>query len=160
MYSNCCCSCSFKAEIIKIGQSSHNMYSNNILNFQESTTILNAHTKKVWKLIMSRTRSCHYIQIDVHLLTAVPNIWHPYGNSVLMTAHLSPPAYSKNSLRCGVLSTVTYPQSNDQAELAVKTTKRIVNGNTGCPSYLAVPKLPNPRYWPFTSPTPTPLPTL
>ena len=26
--------------------SCHNMYSNNIVNFQESTTILNAHTKK------------------------------------------------------------------------------------------------------------------
>ena len=50
VYSNCCCSCWFEAEIIKIGQSSHKMYSNNILNFQESTTILNAHTKKVWKL--------------------------------------------------------------------------------------------------------------
>ena len=34
------------AEIIKIGQSSHKIYSNNILNFQESTTILNAYTKK------------------------------------------------------------------------------------------------------------------
>ena len=32
-YSNCCCSCSLEAEIIKIGQSSHKMYSNNILNF-------------------------------------------------------------------------------------------------------------------------------
>ena len=51
VYSNCCCRCSFEAEIIKIGQSSHKMYSNNILNFQESTTILNACTKKVWKLI-------------------------------------------------------------------------------------------------------------
>ena len=50
MYSNSCCSCSFEREIIKIGQSSHKMYSNKILNFQESTTILNAHTKKVWKL--------------------------------------------------------------------------------------------------------------
>ena len=38
--------CSFEPEIIKIGQSSHKMYSNNILSFQESTTILNAHTKK------------------------------------------------------------------------------------------------------------------
>ena len=46
VYSNCCCSCSFEAEIVKIGQSSHKMYSNNIMNFQESTTILNAHTKK------------------------------------------------------------------------------------------------------------------
>ena len=27
VYSNCCCSCSFEAEIIKIGQSSHKMYS-------------------------------------------------------------------------------------------------------------------------------------
>ena len=47
VYSNCCCSCSFEPEMIKIGQSSHKMYSNNILNVQESTTILNAHTKNV-----------------------------------------------------------------------------------------------------------------
>ena len=51
VYSNLCCSCSFEPEIIKISQSSHKMYSNNILNFQESTTILNA-CKKVWKLIV------------------------------------------------------------------------------------------------------------
>ena len=31
---------------LKIGQPSHKMYSNNILNFQKSTTILNACTKK------------------------------------------------------------------------------------------------------------------
>ena len=46
VYSNCCCSCSFEPEIIKIGKSSHKLYSNNILNFQESTTILNAQMKK------------------------------------------------------------------------------------------------------------------
>ena len=51
VYSNCCCNFSFEPEIIEIGQSSHKMYSNNILNFQESMTILNACTKKVWKLI-------------------------------------------------------------------------------------------------------------
>ena len=45
VYSNCCCSCSFEAEIIKIGQSSHKMYSNNIV------TILNPWTKNGWKLI-------------------------------------------------------------------------------------------------------------
>ena len=50
VYSNCCRSCWFEPEIIKIGQSSHKMYSNNIVNFQESTTILNAHTKNVWNL--------------------------------------------------------------------------------------------------------------
>ena len=46
MYSNCWCCCSFEAEIIKICQSSHKTYSNNIVNFQKSTTILNA-CKKV-----------------------------------------------------------------------------------------------------------------
>ena len=51
VYSNCYCSYSFEAEIIKIVQSSHKMYSNNIVNFQESTTILYACTKIVWKLI-------------------------------------------------------------------------------------------------------------
>ena len=52
VYSNCCCSSSFEPEIIKIVQSSNKMDSNNVLNFQESTTILNACTKKkVWKLI-------------------------------------------------------------------------------------------------------------
>ena len=52
VYSNCYYNCSFKLEIIKIGQSSHKVYSNNLLNFQESMTILNAHTKKVCKLIV------------------------------------------------------------------------------------------------------------
>ena len=31
---------------MKIGQSSHKIYSNNIVNFQEYTTILNTYTKK------------------------------------------------------------------------------------------------------------------
>ena len=38
-------------EIVRIGQSSHKMYSNNILNFQESMTILNACTKKSGNLL-------------------------------------------------------------------------------------------------------------
>ena len=46
VYSNSCCSFSFEPEIIKIGKSSHKMYCNNILHFQESTTILKAHAKK------------------------------------------------------------------------------------------------------------------
>ena len=48
------CSCSFEPDIIKIGQSSRTMYSNNILNFQESTTIFIAHTKKVGKHLVYR----------------------------------------------------------------------------------------------------------
>ena len=56
MYSNCCCSCSFEAEIIKIGQSSHKIYSNNILHFQESTSILNARTKKKSGILLNAPR--------------------------------------------------------------------------------------------------------
>ena len=37
------------------------MYSNNIMNFQESTTILNARTKQVWKLIEGTTYMVSYI---------------------------------------------------------------------------------------------------
>ena len=61
VYSNYCCSCSFEPEIIRIGQSSQKMCSNNIVNYQESTTILNAYTKKatkkqkVWKLLEGTT---------------------------------------------------------------------------------------------------------
>ena len=61
VYSNCCCSCSFEAEILKIGQSSHKMYSNNILNFQEPRTILNACTKKSGNLLNSPHMWCHYV---------------------------------------------------------------------------------------------------
>ena len=50
VYSSSFCSCWFEAEIIKIGQSSHKMYSNNIVNSQVSSSILNAHTKNVWNL--------------------------------------------------------------------------------------------------------------
>ena len=63
MYSNCCCSSSFKPEIIKFGQSSHKMESNNILNFQESTTILMPVQKKVWKFI----EGTQYVQHRVTL---------------------------------------------------------------------------------------------
>ena len=51
VYSNCCCSCSFEPEILKIGQSSHKIRNNNIVNFQESMTILNAYTKKSGNLL-------------------------------------------------------------------------------------------------------------
>ena len=65
VYSNCCCSSSFEPEIIKIGQSSYKMYSNNILNFQESTPILNAHTKKACKLIVCSSYIYIYIYIYI-----------------------------------------------------------------------------------------------
>ena len=50
VYSNSSCSCSFEPEIIKMCLSSHKVYSNNILKFQEPTSILNTCTKKKKKL--------------------------------------------------------------------------------------------------------------
>ena len=69
MFSNCCCICSFEAEFIKIGQSSHKMYSNNIMNFHESTTILITCTKNVFKLI--EFTSCVYIYIYIYVYLSV-----------------------------------------------------------------------------------------
>ena len=67
MYSNCCCSCSFEPEIVKIGQSSHKLYSNNIVNFQESKTILNTGTKK--RLETYRMALVHNSTEYMHKLT-------------------------------------------------------------------------------------------
>ena len=56
---------SIENEIIEIGQSSHKMYSNDILNFQESTTILNA---KIFAFILFYSISpvvCWFIQNPV-----------------------------------------------------------------------------------------------
>ena len=51
MYSNSCCSCSFEPDIIKIGLSSHKMYSNKIPNFKVCTPVLNACIKKSGNLL-------------------------------------------------------------------------------------------------------------
>ena len=51
MYSNSYCSYKFAPKQEKIGQSSHKEDSNNILKYLEFTAIINACTKKVWKLI-------------------------------------------------------------------------------------------------------------
>ena len=64
MYSNSYCSCSFEPEIIKISQSSHKMYSNKILNFQESTTILNACTKKSGNVLNAPRIYMHYTSMQ------------------------------------------------------------------------------------------------
>ena len=74
MYSNCCWSCSFEPEIIKIGESSHKMYSNNIVNFQKSTTILNAILKKSGNLlkaprvyVLTHTYIYMYICVSIYI---------------------------------------------------------------------------------------------
>ena len=57
VYSSCCCRYSFEAEIIKIGQSFHKMYSNNILNFQILDNFKCLY-KKVWKLTEGTAYIC------------------------------------------------------------------------------------------------------
>ena len=74
VYYNCCCSYSLEPEIIKIGQSSHKMYSNNILNFEECTIILNAHAKKVWKLIVCTSYFVKIMTVGIQLAWD----WHPF----------------------------------------------------------------------------------
>ena len=73
VYCNCCCSCSFEAEIIKSGQSSYKMYSNNIVNFQEFTTILNACTWKSGKFL-NAPRIYIYIYIYIYIMDLAWNI--------------------------------------------------------------------------------------
>ena len=67
------------------------------------------------------------------------------------------------------LSSAAYPQSNGQAELAVKSAKRIISGNSGAQGLLdndraarAILKYRNtpiPKYRTIPRPTATPLPT-
>ena len=51
VYSNCCCSCFFESEIIKIVPSSHNICSNNLLNIQGYMATVNVCTKKYGNLL-------------------------------------------------------------------------------------------------------------
>ena len=78
VYSNCCCSCSFEPEIIKIGLSSHKMYSNNIVNFPESTLILDSCTKKSLE-----TYWWH------HVLSLSTNCWVDHATDILSSDSLS-----------------------------------------------------------------------
>ena len=62
------------------------MYSNNILNIQESTTIVNAHTKNVWKLIVYTSYilchfcSCSLILCWILILKTCLNNWANHEN--------------------------------------------------------------------------------
>ena len=87
MHFNSCCSCSFEAEIIKIGQSSHKMYSNKILNFKESTIIFNADTQKVWKLIVCTSymhfNSCCSCSFEAEIIKIGQSSHKMYSNKIL-----------------------------------------------------------------------------
>ena len=67
VYSDSCCSCSLGTKIIKICHSSHKIYRNNILNFQEYTTIRNSCTKRYGHLLNAPyiyIYICIYIYIE------------------------------------------------------------------------------------------------
>ena len=78
VYSNCYCSCSFEPEILKIGQSSHKMYSNNIVNFQVSTTILLPVPKKSVNLLKAPRMIKQYIFFCLHIFVSIL-LKLPYG---------------------------------------------------------------------------------
>ena len=88
VYSDSCCSCSFEPEIINIGQSFHNMYSNNILNFQESTTILNAWTKKSGNLL-NAPRIYLSINLSMRAVEKIPSFTQeePLLNIFVVATH-------------------------------------------------------------------------
>ena len=68
VYSNCCCSCSFEPEIMKIGKSSHKMYSNNILNFQESHSHIHAHLQ-IHTYTYTRAQTYTFANTLIHTYT-------------------------------------------------------------------------------------------
>ena len=83
------------AEIIKIGQSSHEIYSNNILTIQESTTILNSCTKcqeTYWKQIAF----LKFISCDNHALVKCIPI--PAIAEIIKIGQSSHEIYSNNIL--------------------------------------------------------------
>ena len=68
VYSNCCCSCSFEPEILKIGQSSYTMCSNNIVNFQESTKLIAyIETYRIYRNLSHISRTYIYIYIYIYI---------------------------------------------------------------------------------------------
>ena len=67
VYSNFCCSCSFEPEIIKIGESSHKIYSNNILNSRVFDNFQCLHKKSLETYWIHHV--CIYRYIVIHRQT-------------------------------------------------------------------------------------------
>ena len=70
VYSSCLSSCSFEPEIIKIGQSSHKMYSNNIVNFSRVYDNFKCLCKKRYVNLLNTPRIYIYlIEHNRHFLS-------------------------------------------------------------------------------------------
>ena len=158
VYSNCSCRCSFEPEIIKISQSSQKIYSNNIVYFQESTTILNAHTKKVWKLILCTSCVCvcvcvcvckyfcgmirsFNLSVNFHMLAVKDTscIWDHYLNDhscCPWNIDISLLCLSKNTLysfRCVKVKLATVIEGDQKAPFSIATTPRCRGGRYSFP---------------------------
>ena len=101
----------------------------------------------VWFILYHlKPRSCHHIQIDIHLSTAVPSIWYP-RQTVLTAAHLSPPAYSRKTVLSHI-PTIQWPGrahgKNCKEDSEWKYRPSSFLGQWQC-HHPAIPKHPNPR---------------
>ena len=76
VYSNCGCSCSFKPEIIRIGQSSHKMYSNNILIFSRVYDNFKCLYQKILELYWR-----HHVYIYIYIVITPLEHWFPWLSS-------------------------------------------------------------------------------
>ena len=81
VYSNCCCSCLFEPEIIRIGQSSHKMYSNNILIFSKVYENFKCLYKRFWKLIEGISYFLRQVSDGTHIIWMFWSIsWYTWLN--------------------------------------------------------------------------------
>ena len=73
VYSNCCCRCSFEAEIIKIGQSSQKMYSNNWIfkSLQQFQMHVQKSMETYWRHLVSVTSILNSKQINSKYLQRI-----------------------------------------------------------------------------------------
>ena len=127
VYCNSCCSCLFESEILKIGQSSHKMNSNNILNFQESTIILSASTKKSGNLLKAPRISIYFVSIkDSYFQGLLSGFITSMEKSMLKESGILPNCCRKSSLngnkvselsrrwpKCSLFSLATTPRCRE-----------------------------------------------
>ena len=93
VYSNCCCSCSFESEIINIAQSFHKMYSNNIPNFQESTTILGPFTQEELDSVLRKIKNRKAAGLD----EIPPEVWKTRQFDDILLRHCNA-VYNQNPI--------------------------------------------------------------